>query len=794
MASEYFFPKTLTTPTCHKLLMIMILVGLVASSDSMRAQSSHNQGGAPVVDPIVQRNVADWTVQQRGVPDDWSHRHLVFSNPGTEQQAIESGNYERWLKVVNDPRFILQQIKRSGGAKVLDGVDSNAIRTTPRQTGRPILTNQPGAKKSALDKDWSEGLGTGIINPNTFPAKWSFSTGTASCANDFVVYPTGLAGSATEASIIAYYNVYSGCGGTVPKVDWAYNTGGTVTLSPVFSLTGNQVALIQTSSSSVASLLLLKYPLTPPGTGTLAVPITPTSVSASAYQTCNAPCMTSVVLNGSPNDTWSSPYYDYDDDTLYVGDAVGKLHKFTPVFNGALAEVTTSPWPAQLVHGTTNDTNPTNGPIYDAASGRVFVGTISAATGGTGGYLYSVGSGNGNEANTSGTIYGASSQLDVQFGIRDSVLVDSNAATVYAFVGNDPSATTGNSGVYQFPTSFTSSTTPSETTAGTGGVGVTAYAMGGTFDNTYYTSANPASPNGYLYLCATGLIPTLYQIPITNNAMGTAKNVVVMGDTQLDGRCSPITEFYNANAFTPTSATGTVTIQTDPNGWGTSGSRTVTIGGTTYAFVTSLGTTANQVLITGNNATNRETRTAQNLRAAVDGVASQCYSSPCFGPGTVANTSVTATEATNVVTLTAQAAGASGDFTLGTNYSTGIALGGGLGQNGTSAAADLIFFSVLGGTESGCTDDLGEYGCILSFNVTTPSAVALSGSGLNVTAGTTDSRTTPTGGLIIDNSVGSGTLAGASQVYFLTTYNSSSVTCTTGGTGVCAVQASQTAP
>jgi hypothetical protein len=103
---------------------------------------------------------------------------------------------------------------------------------------------------------------------------------------------------------------------------------------------------------------------------------------------------------------------------------------------------------------------------------------------------------------------------------------------------------------------------------------------------------------------------------------------------------------------------------------------------------------------------------------------------------------------------------------------------------------------VLEGTKTGCTDDgnSGLNGCVLSFNVTNPGAVTLSGSGLNVTAGTAASRTTPTGGFIIDNSVGSGTLAGASQMYFLTTDNSNTVTCSTAGTGVCAVQDSQTAP
>ncbi|PYX50438.1 MAG: hypothetical protein DMG79_05950, partial [Acidobacteria bacterium] len=48
--------------------------------------------------------------------------------------------------------------------------------------------------------------------------------------------------------------------------------------------------------------------------------------------------------------------------------------------------------------------------------------------------------------------------------------------------------------------------------------------------------------------------------------------------------------------------------------------------------------------------------------------------------------------------------------------------------------------------------------------------------------------TSGTGGIIIDNTVSSGTLAGASQVYFFTQSNQP---CGTSGNGACAIQASQ---
>ena len=97
------------------------------------------------------------------------------------------------------------------------------------------------------------------------------------------------------------------------------------------------MAFIQ-SSGTAAQLVLL----TPSTGGTLASPTTPTSVAAGTYNTCTAPCYTTFNLGAS--DTFSSPFYDYQGYTLYVGDDSGVVHQFTGVFNGNPA-ATGSPWP-----------------------------------------------------------------------------------------------------------------------------------------------------------------------------------------------------------------------------------------------------------------------------------------------------------------------------------------------------------------------------------------------------------------------------------------------------------------
>jgi hypothetical protein len=146
--------------------------------------------------------------------------------------------------------------------------------------------------------------------------------------------------------------------------------------------------------------------------------------------------------------------------------------------------------------------------------------------------------------------------------------------------------------------------------------------------------------------------------PSNNNPYKTPTGTTLWaGGTQ-----ATCTATFNSGSQTNAWAIG---VLTNPSGW-TSGANSVIVGGTTYTFVTSL-TAANQVLMytaSGTAATN-ENRTAQNLEAAINATSSQCYASPCFGTGTVANASATATLSAPTVTVTSKTAGYAGAFQVG---------------------------------------------------------------------------------------------------------------------------------
>ena len=458
------------------------------------------------------------------LPTDWTDRHLVFSQP----------------------KDLIKRFRLSGNVRyVQQWIRWNLDRPLGGEPWRWHHAPEPG---DLLHGDWSENMGSSAtVGAGNFPAKFSFNVTTASCANDFVIYNTGAAGSSSQATIVAFANLYSGCTGTVPATYWAYNTGAgeSVVTSPVLSADGTQVAFIESTSGGTANLVLLKWKAS---TGTLTAPVAPTAEAASAYRGCSAPCMTTIALTDGNADATSSPFYDYTpgSDSLYVGDATGYLHKFTGVFNGTTPAEAGSPWPVRAA------TAPLTSPVYDEVSGYVFVdasyittnnggrlhAVCATATCGTigstlnSGILGPVTSGTSCTSGTSGSGAGL---------FMDAPIVDPTNDTIYVVIGNDGDA---NAAVFQFQVSTLNNGCGNRVTLGTGSTtGVPVYA--GSLDNLYYSGSA-----GHMYVCGnSGGDPTLYQVTVPANGILTAGAATVgPALTTSSTTCGPVVEFYNPNA------------------------------------------------------------------------------------------------------------------------------------------------------------------------------------------------------------------------------------------------------
>jgi hypothetical protein len=678
----------------------------------------------------------------RGIPlpTDWSHSHVIFSRPSTEEQM---------RTVAEDPRY-WQQLHRQA--------DSRAL--SPEVSDLPAGKTNGRAANGGL---WSENLGNNAApGPGNYPAKFAFNSTVANCASaatpDYVVYSTGLLGSGTQASVVAYDNLYQGCGAPVPKTYWAYNTGGLILTSPFTSLDGTQVAFAQTSGSpsGQAGLLLLKWKAS--ATETVTTPGVPTLVSNALYPTCVAPCMTEVFLKDGSNiavdDRTSSPFYDYTNDIAWVGGGNGWLHKITGVFKGTAAappkEVHGGGFPAQM---SPPSTNTLSDPVYDRVTKNVFVADA-------GGFFYRV-------ASATGAVT-KSAQLDFGAGFPQSPVLDQTNGRLFVFSSSDGTtastcAPAACSAIFLLGTSFAAGTAGTKVTVGksvvTGSLPNPNPLYIGGFDSTYFGSVGGT---GNLYVCGnTGSVPTLYRVPITPGSFGPALAVAQLARAATTPSCSPVTEFSNRS--TSVGAAEHVYFSVQGHGLACANK------GCIMNFVdmpwqaSTHYNVGQQILIL---------RAADNTVylnvAVVSGTSGATIPVWPAAPGTKKVDSGVTWLNQGTINFTPLAGWATGNHgaqarILDSNGNVEIII-----VAGASGATAPVWNTTVGGTT-------------IDNKVTWINAGPWSNAAMTVTSGT--------GGIIVDNSVNSGTLAGASQVYFFTLGNQ---LCTTSGTtGGCAMQASQ---
>ena len=131
---------------------------------------------------------------------DWSHRHMVFSAPKTWWQSF---NLSR------NPRYVQQWVRRNAEKK--------------------NINHRPPHHEAVLKGDWSNYIGgnNATAGAGVFPAKFSFDVTTASCANDFVVTGTNLAGSVSPVNALDRLTVATGATGSTITIQ---NGGTTLTL------------------------------------------------------------------------------------------------------------------------------------------------------------------------------------------------------------------------------------------------------------------------------------------------------------------------------------------------------------------------------------------------------------------------------------------------------------------------------------------------------------------------------------------------------------------------------------
>jgi hypothetical protein len=398
--------------------------------------------------------------------------------------------------------------------------------------------------------DWSMSLlangGNGI---GQFPAKFTFDinapVSAANCTSDFVAYNTGVAGAPGVAKIVAYNSLYATqgsagglCNTDGPSVYWAYDTdttGSSQSLtSPVLSIDGSKIAFIDNYASGV--LRIIKWKANQ-GTG-VGSPATPDQdISGMSWSACTAgnSCIASIAFSGGTNDTNSPPFYNYSTDVLYAGDNSGGLHKFTGMFNGTPAEVTTGGWPLEVHSGSA-----LTGPVFDSVSGNIYIGDST-------GLLSMIREVSSSVGTCTAPCVNSTQSVGTGGEIVDPPIVDGTNGYVFAVNGTE---TSNGGALVQASTDFATS---SQFNIGSSSGGV-AEIYGGAFDSTYLNSS-AGNISGHMYICghqySGGNKPAMYQASFNTN--GTISSLAALNSLEQGtggGACSPVTEVYNTATAT----------------------------------------------------------------------------------------------------------------------------------------------------------------------------------------------------------------------------------------------------
>jgi len=457
--------------------------------------------------------------------EDWSSRHVIFS----EDVARENRG-----AVLADPRFWHQYLRRHA-KRPLPVFDEDRERERERDNDRDGDRDDDRDdhhrrhKKALSHRDWTVLLGGGSGGRISGPAKFVFDvTAAPSCTTDFVVTGIAANGAAGQANIIGLNRLYTNpggtgfCAGNAPLVMFAYNVGGGQVPSLVaLSLNGQKVAFSENNVAAGTSNFHVLKLATGAGNGT--------SATAPAVPgTGNTAVDTKIALAGGST---TGPFVDYAHDVAYVttNGTASVVHKFSGVFNGTLAEVTTGGWPATVPGNPGVST-----PVYDNVSRHVF------ATDGNGHIDYI-------DDSVSPAVVVSGTFVFTGTGITAAPLVvDSSRQKVYAFAGG------GNGASAVAAQADTNLTAGSKVVVNVGTTSPNAV-LEGDFNNAYYSGG--AFGTAFLYVVGNDKTGTqraaLYNIGFADATFklnGTTANgplALSVGNTT-GVLASPLTEFFNS--------------------------------------------------------------------------------------------------------------------------------------------------------------------------------------------------------------------------------------------------------
>lgn len=131
--------------------------------------------------------------------EDWSTRHLVFSSPGSFEQATRTRPFLEWYRALSDPRYQFDQIRRAAALRPRPQDDATEVPDLfwdfqgpfGIESRGPHRPPRPTPVKMKPEGDWNNFLGgtaSAGITTSMYPAKYTWNVNAdPNCTNDFLV-------------------------------------------------------------------------------------------------------------------------------------------------------------------------------------------------------------------------------------------------------------------------------------------------------------------------------------------------------------------------------------------------------------------------------------------------------------------------------------------------------------------------------------------------------------------------------------------------------------------------------
>lgn len=458
----------------------------------------------------VSARVSQKTPTYKGLPQDWSSHRVIFPlNSLAKHPGL----------INSEPRVMLQLLR---------------LAKAGLRPVRPVTS--PALAPSTTGVDWSVSTVRGKVPFGQFPAEFTLNPASPSCSSDFAVFALGNTTGTTggQATIIGFNNLYVNSSGTgfcpltSPFNIFAYNTstltGGVIRTSPILSLDGKKIAFVESVGGATPTSVLHVL--------TYAVNVGASCANGCAAGASVAPGVGNTakmvtVTYANANNTRSSPWIDYNTDTIYVGANDGAVHKITGVFTTTTPTVVNGGgWPV-----TVNNKVPLTGPVQDTVTGNIFVGDNR-------GILHSF------SYLTPGTVSNLVVGVTATGSLLDTPLVDAPDGVVFVTTSNNG---TGAAIVEARTSNLAKLTSVSLGNGSIGNGGNTIALYDGDVDNAFFTNG-PAS--GHMFACGTGpadFTPYLYRFPFNASVVIQPASSATQIVNSTTARCSPLTGFFNSN-------------------------------------------------------------------------------------------------------------------------------------------------------------------------------------------------------------------------------------------------------